>query len=119
MPPDYLEYKADYIEPQEGMSDADARELARLVGKYGRAKIARWARTIPLPGKGRRRLSAVVRERMWLAEIIEYRAHEHREAGRRNPKYEAQYEVYQEHFFNLTPGTLGASRSFRPRRRSS
>jgi hypothetical protein len=100
MPEDYFKDKADYIEPPEGMDADDARELARLVNKYSRAKIARWSRTIPLPRKGRHPLSAVTRERMWLTEIIEGYAQRYREAGSKKPYTDAQHQLYREHWLD-------------------
>jgi hypothetical protein len=74
---------------------SDAKELARLVRKYGREPIAAAAHEVPLRGRGRPTRGLLPDyERMHLADWIEEQAEEHRLAGHRAPYKRAVNDLY-------------------------
>jgi hypothetical protein len=78
------------------LSEPDRRELARLVGKYGRDIIAARANDVPLRGPGRPSAgSRSLREALDLAYCFEDLIEQHRRAGSRKPIADAERELFQ------------------------
>jgi hypothetical protein len=78
------------------LTKADTKELARLVGKYGRASIVAAAKRVRTPGPGRPRTSGKWEEVEW----VEQRAAEIRESGQ---KYGAFHQAVSERFLQSVP----------------
>ena len=86
----------------QSLSASDTKLLARLVAKYGSKVVADAAQVVadaaqkvPLRGRGRpSRGSLPDYERMHIADWIEERAEEHRQAGSRKPYTDAEIDLY-------------------------
>jgi len=85
----------------KAFSERDLKELSRLVGKYGRKRVAAKLKTIPLPaGRGRPRkspeeLSELTEFNEDMAEAVFTWANEYDEAGRTNPVELAFIDLYE------------------------
>jgi hypothetical protein len=90
-------YDLKQTQPAElKLSASDAKELARLVRKYGTETVVGAAHKVPVRGPGRPSLGLVpYYTRMHLADWIEEQAEEHRLAGHRAPYKRAVNDLYE------------------------
>src|SRR4051812_35416483 len=82
--------------PKE-LSEKDRKQLARLVGKYGRTTLVAAVRRIRPPSRGRRR-GSFQQELYELADEIERRTQDHKEAGQARPQYRATSDLFLKTF---------------------
>ena len=97
--PKYDLKQAQPAELRSSLSASDAKELARLVGKYGPEVVAAEAHKVPLRGRGRpSRGDLPYYENMHLADWIEEQAEKHRQAGSPKPYTDAEIDLYDLRF---------------------
>jgi hypothetical protein len=92
-----LEHKDTQVaKSRQELSSSDARELARLVGKYGREAVVAVARAVVPRGPGRPSRGLLpYYERMALTDWIETVADEYRRAGSVQPYKDAELDLYE------------------------
>ena len=76
------------------LSASDGKELARLIGKYGRKTIVEAAKQIPLRSRGRPR-QFFHREDIQLAAWFQKRVEEYRRAGKPKPYVQTEIDLYE------------------------
>jgi hypothetical protein len=103
--PQYIMHRAPrprrrkYPPPKGELSEPDRRELARLVGKYGRDIISARANDVPLRGPGRpAEGTGPLREAVDLVFCFEDLVDQHRKAGSRAPIADAELELFEFEF---------------------
>jgi hypothetical protein len=103
--PQYITHRAPrprrrkYPPPKGELSEPDRRELARLVGKYGRDIIRARANDVPLRGPGRpAEGTGPLRKAVDLVFCFEDLVDQHRKAGSRKPIADAEHELFEFEF---------------------